>query len=212
MRKNLYLLLLFVGLALSDGVTTQVFAQVLKADETLHDRAKKAGGKFLWVYKPKRNVIYANVQELAKRSDVIVVGRTTGHRARLRSDGKFITKDFLVKVHEVIKGDITMGRSIFVSLPGGAYRFPDGTYAYVTPINYRQAEDGGIYVFFLKNKGSVYQGHEPVSESQGLFELTGGKVQSADLIKDDPVVAKYEEMSAAAFLAEIHKAVPRAKK
>src|SRR5258705_9149995 len=91
--------------------------------ETLHDRAKKAGGKLVWRYRPNRNVIYSNIEELAKRSSIIVVGRTLDQKGRLTRDGKFITQDVTVKVQEVIKGDVPNGHPLLVSLPGGAYRF-----------------------------------------------------------------------------------------
>src|ERR1044071_764776 len=100
---------------------------------TLHDEAKKAGGKLVLKYKPNRGTAYPNVAELAKRSDLIVVGRILSHKANLTSDERFITQDFLVKVQEVIKGDLPRGNALLVRLPGGTHRYADKTFAVVVP-------------------------------------------------------------------------------
>ncbi|HLG17504.1 MAG TPA: hypothetical protein VJH03_23875 [Blastocatellia bacterium] len=180
--------------------------------KTLHDRAKDAGGKLIYPYDADRSVVYPNVEELAKHSDLIIIGRTVGHRARLTADGMVVTRDFLVKTQEVIKGDIQPGLGIAVSVPGGSYRFPDGVYVYVRPRDYLDAKDGKLYVFFLRAKGSLTKGHQVAGGVQGLFELTDGGVQPADLVADDPVVVKYKGKKGADFLAEIHRAVNKGKK
>ncbi|HEY8186307.1 MAG TPA: hypothetical protein VIF64_09575 [Pyrinomonadaceae bacterium] len=182
--------------------------------ESLHDRAKKAGGKLIWRYRPNRSVIYPNIEELAKRSSIIVVGRTVSQKPSLTKDGKFITQDFVVRVQEVIKGDVPNGHPLLVSLPGGAYRFDDDTYAYVMPIGYQPPQKGGMYIFFLnaKSKSSAFKGYTLVSGTQGLFALKDRLVEPADLLATDPVVSRYKGMTAEAFLQQIHKAVPRKKK
>jgi hypothetical protein len=181
---------------------------------TLHDQAKKAGGKLVMKYKGNRGTIYPNVEELARRSDLIVVGRVLSNKSNLSTDQKFITQDFLVKVHEVIKGDLARGRSVLVSLPGGRHRFQDGAYAAIMPVGFKLPEDKGIYVFFLKSKGkdSAFKGQRLVSERQAMFALTNGTVEPSELAADDPMNVKYRKMDAASFLREVHKGVPRKKK
>lgn len=186
-------------------------SQSTKPKITLHDQAKKAGGKMILRYKPSRGTVYPNVEELAKRSDLIVVGKIISHKASLTPDERAISQDFLVKVQELIKGDLPRGSSVLVTLRGGTHRFPDGTYAAMMPIGYKQPEDGGLYVLFLKTKekNSPFKGQRLVSEDQGLFALTNGTVEPADIVPEDPINTKYRKMSAPAFLKEIHKAVPR---
>jgi len=184
---------------------------------SLHALAITNGGRFVLKYKPNRSTIYPNVAELTNRSDLIVVGKTIGHRSMLRSDGRFITQDYFVKVQELLKGTLptnpllkTSVRSILVSLPGGGYKFPDGAVAAVLSMGAKDAQDGQIYVFFLKAKPavSVYNGYLLTSETQGLFALTNGLVDPADTVLSDPVVLKYRGMSARDFLREIHKVIP----
>ncbi|MGA9997094.1 MAG: hypothetical protein WBP93_16875 [Pyrinomonadaceae bacterium] len=229
MPKKIYGLLLFVIAALCCAANAYVMAQqgsavesapastsalkppvlVKHPREALYSRAKKAGGNLVWRYRPNRGVLYPTVEELAKRSDIIVVGRILGHRSSLRPDGKFITQDYLVRVQEVIRGDLPNSKSIIISLPGGDYRYPDGTHVHVMPIGYRQPEDGSSYVFFLRKKtGEDYKGYRLVSETQGLFGMKNDQVEPANLVKSDPVVVKYRGMATGEFLRQIHKAVP----
>jgi len=217
MPSNIRLKVLLTGLALTAvvgaaGVVAQnAKPKTVKPRVTLYEQAKKAGGKYVLKYKPERGTIYPNVEELAKRSDLIVVGRVLSHKSNLTSDERFITQDFLVKVQEVIKGELPRGASVLLSLPGGTHRFPDKVFAAMAPVGFKQPEDGGLYVLFLKtkNKDSAFKGQRLVSEDQGLFALTNGTVEPADRTADDPVSVKYRKMSAATFLHEIHKAVPR---
>ncbi len=181
---------------------------------TLHEQAKKGNGKFISKYKANRGTIYPNIQELAKRSDLVIVGRVLSHKSSLTPDERFITQDFLVKVNEVIKGDLLRGRSVLVTLPGGRHMFRDGAYAAIMPVGYKEPEDKGLYVFFLKSrkKDSAFKGQRLLSERQGMFALTKGTVEPAELAPDDPMNVKYRGMGAPLFLEQIHKAVPRKKK
>ena len=196
-------------------IASSFLAMGQQVKSTLNERAKKAGGKLVWRYRAPRSVIYPNVEELAKRSDLILVGKALAHRSNLRADGKFMTNDFLVRVQGVLKGDAPVGESTLISIPGGARKFADGSFAALLPANFKAAEDGRIYVFFLedkKKKASPYLGHMLVSETQGLFEIRDGKVEPADSVDSDPVVQKYRGMGAANFLAQIRLAVPKKKK
>lgn len=214
-RKVILLLLVVTVVLSASGVFAKNGRQDPKKPKvTLYDKAKKAGGKLVVTYKPNRGTIYPNIEELAKRSDMIIVGSVLSHKSSLTPDERFIAQDFLVKVHEVIKGDLARGRSVLVSFPGGTHRFADGTYAAIMPVGFKQPEDKGIYVFFLKSKtkGSAFNGQRLVSERQGMFALTKGTVEPSERAPDDPMNVKYREMPAASFLREIHKAVPVKKK
>lgn len=188
--------------------------QQAKSKDTLHTQAKKAGGHFVLKYRPNLSTVYPTVEELAKRSDLIVVGRTVGHQSTLRPDGNFITRDYSVRVQEVIKGDLPNKSAIVVSLAGGSHRFPDGTFVTVMPVGEKQIEDGQLCVFFLKAKkpNSPFKGYLLTSETQGAFALINGQVEPSDSYSKHPVVAKYRGMQGGEFLRNIHKAVPRTKK
>jgi hypothetical protein len=218
MSKNVALvLLMIIALAGSHGAAQQPigppgppqYSIIPRPRETLQVRAQKAGGKLVWRYYPNRSVIYPNVEELAKRSDIVIVGLALGNRSTLTPDGKFITEDFLVRVQDVIKGALPTGRSILVSLPGGSHKFPDGTNVVVMPKAFKQAENGGTYIFLLraKNTGSAIKGYQLASATQGLFAVKNGQIEPADQVATDPVVVLYRGMKLADFLKLLHLSV-----
>jgi hypothetical protein len=217
MRKNFRLItsMTLVVAAFTIALCLQSQAQQRKgkvppptqSKNRLQELANQEGGHFVLRYHPNATV-YPNVEELAKRSDIIIVGTTLGHRSKLTPDGNFINQEVLVRVQEVLKGE--PGRSLVITVPGGSHRFDDGSYAIVEAIGQRQPEDRSICVFFLKaavaGEGAVLR---LSSEVQGVINLTGGKAQPASMRADDPFVSRYKEMGAADFLREVHKAVPR---
>jgi hypothetical protein len=211
MPKKIPLVMLLLIVVLGGVASLAVRAQ--QPHDTLHERARKAGGRLVWRYRPNRSVLYPNLEELAKRSDAIVVGRTIGHRPKLRQNGRYITEEFLVKVQEVVKGDVPKDQPLLVSLPGGAYRFSDGMLVDVIPRDYQPPQNQQTYTFFLKKKkGNQVKGYMLTSETQGMFAFKQGQVEPADTVKDDPIVVKYHGMGAADFLRELHKAAPRQNK
>jgi hypothetical protein len=173
----------------------------------LQELANRAGGHFVLRYQPSATV-YPNLEELGKRSDLVVVGRTLSHRTKLTDDGNFINQEFLVRVQEVLKGDAP-GRSLVMTVPGGAYRFEDGTYAVVEPLGLQPPVDQNLYVFFLKNAEGEGRGITLASETQGFFDLSERGSKASSLANGNPMARKYGDMSAADFLAELHRAVPR---
>lgn len=177
-----------------------------KDKEKLHDKAKKAGGAVVLRYRPSRSKIFSSLSDLGAHSDVVIIGRVLGHRPALTPSGNLITNNFLVKVLEVRKGDLAGTRSIIISSPGGAYKFPDGTRAAVVPTGYKELEDGVIYALFLKARGNGAN-YRLVSESQGAFALKPQGLEPADLDTTRPIM-KYRGLTPVAFLRELHKAVP----
>ena len=224
MLNMIHRLMLIALVAVVGASSTLILAQQKSAQQKsksgLHARAKSAGGKLVWRYKPTKSVLYPNVEELAKRSDLVIVGRTLAHRSSLTADGRFITQDFLVRVQEVFKGEVKNGSSMIVSLPGGSYKFDDGTRVHVMPIGYKQAVDGASYVFFLREnfkeakqgKSSIHKRHRLSSEIQGLFALQDTKVEPAYADLSDPIAQKYQGMDAMTFLQQLRKVVSSAGK
>ena len=201
MAMNCLRLMLFVALALAGGAHPAASGQ--QGGQTLHERAKKAGGKLLWHYKPDRRLTHTNLRQLVQASDVVVIGRPLVLRARLRPDGKAIMQDAVVKAQSVVKGGVRPGETLKARLPGGVYRFPDGTYAHTIPQGYTPAEVGKLYAFFFKWKDD---GYELTTEMQGLFALKEEGVEPADTVGTDPLVARLRGMSPPSFIGELRRA------
>lgn len=211
MSRRALLILIVILIAAGPQLVTNGQGPAPKPKKSLHDRAKKAGGKLILTYQPARTTVYPNIEEMAKRSDLIVVGRVMSHKANLTQDESFITQDYLVKVREVIKGELPKSTAVLVSVAGGTHRFDDGSYVAMMPVGYKPIKDGGFYVFFLKSKQkrSIFKGFRLVSETQGVFALTNERVEAADLESTDPIAVKYRSMKPGAFLQHIHRAAPR---
>lgn len=220
MSKRIGSMLLAVGL-LCGGAGSGALAQKPKVQPgsarsskpgpTLHERARKAGGTYVLTYRPNNATVYPNVEELAKRSELIVIGRILSHQTKVTDDEQFIFQDYQIKVQELVKGDLPRGSALTVSLPGGKHRFADGTYVAVMPVDYQPLEDGAIYALFLKPapQKSKPGGYRLVSETQGQFSLAKGQVHSGARGNSDPVGLKYWDASSGTFLQQIHRAVPR---
>ncbi|HEU4390162.1 MAG TPA: hypothetical protein VFV34_20340 [Blastocatellia bacterium] len=180
---------------------------------SLHDRAKQQGGRLVEGFKADRSVVYPNLTELARRSTSIVIGRTLTNRAHLTTDGNFITTDCSVGVQEVLKGSVRRGSVVLVSLPGGSHRFADGVKATLTATNYRPAEKGRTYLFFLKEKGAITKGLELAGGVQGLYDLdfAANTVVPADVVPKASIVQWCRNKSIKEFLVELHRAVGKAK-
>ncbi len=174
--------------------------------DKLHDKAKKAGGAVVLRYRPSRGRIFSSLSDLGAHSDVVIIGRVLGHRPGLTPSGNLITNNFLVKVLEVRKGDLPNGRSVTVKVPGGAYKFADGSRAAVVPTGYKELEDGVIYALFLRTHGNNNE-LRLVSESQGAFALKAQGVELADLDPTSPTM-KHRGSTPVEFLRELQKAVP----
>lgn len=177
-----------------------------EAKDKLHDKAKKAGGTIVLRYRPSRGRVFSDLSDLGAKSDAVVIGRVLGHRPGLTPSGNLITNNFLVRVVEVRKGDLQNGRSIIVSVPGGAYKFPDGTRAAVVANGYKELEDGVIYAMFLKTLGNG-KNYRLVSESQGAFALKAQGVDPTDVDLTSPTI-KHRGSTPVQFLRELQKAVP----
>lgn len=189
-----------VLLALSGGTT----GSAQRAGLTLHERAKGAGGRVAVLLEPERQSFAHDLEKLVRRSAAVVVGRPLSNRGTLSADGKSVTQDYRVKVQGVIKGNVTGGSTITISLPGGGYRFGDGALVSVRAKDYRQAENGKVYVFFLDAKES---GYKLAGGTQGLFRLAAdGKIEPASSSPADLLAAKYKGAETAAFLRELRRA------
>lgn len=176
---------------------------------TLHEQAKRAGGKASVVFEPEPQSFSSDLASLTRRSDVVVVGRPLSNRGTLDPDGRAVTQDYRVRVQGIVKGGLTLGTIIAVSLPGGGYKFRDGSFVSVHAKDYRQAENGKLYVFFLDAKGD---GYKLAGVTQGLFRLTpDGKVEPASTSSCDPL-ARYKGAEAAAFLKELRAAALTARR
>ena len=97
--------------------------------KTLYDLAKEKGvnGKYTHSFDATDGITYPNMEEVAKRSDAIVVGRPMRIRNYLSGDGTTIKMHCWIKLQEILKGDINRKRNALVLVPGGSHMYDDKT-------------------------------------------------------------------------------------
>ena len=100
MKKNFpRLLLALLVIAVASSVALQAQRKPVRKpvptqrNNKLHEMAVKAGGKHVFRYKPRGATLYPNVEELAKRSDIVIVGRALTYRSKLSEDGNFLNQE-----------------------------------------------------------------------------------------------------------------------
>jgi hypothetical protein len=177
--------------------------------KTLYDLAKEKGkdGKYIHTIDATGGVRYSNIEEIAKRSDAIIIGRPLRNDNKLSPDGMAITTHHLVRPQEIIKGTIRRNSAIVVSVPGGAHRYQDGTMVLTHARYYRQPIKDRVYVLFLKREGNDPKKWSVVGGSQGQFELdlSNKKVQPGELKKRGPIRVRYKDMSVRQFMREVRR-------
>jgi len=143
-------------------------------------------------------------EALTKNSADVVVGvagRSLG--GHLTESGLAIVTDYEVVVQDTIKGDVTPGSTIVVSLLGGRVDFEGGISAELITPKFEHVKAGNSYTLFLTE----------VEKSPGKFTLTGGPQGLVELASDgtvkshgresDPIAKQANEKSRESFLKDV---------
>jgi hypothetical protein len=182
-----------------------------QSSKTLYDLAKEKGkdGKYVHRFDATGGISYANVEDLAKRSDAIIIGRPVRIRSYLAPDGASITTRCWMKLQGVIKGNVNHKSKIVVSVPGGAHIYKDKTIVAVRSVYYQPPQKDHLYVLFLRKVANDPKQWNVVGGSQGQFELIlpSGEVKPGkDGTRNNPLRDRYRNMSARQFLKEVRRA------
>jgi hypothetical protein len=182
-----------------------------QSSKTLYDlaKAKGKGGKYVHPFDATGGISYANVEDIAKRSDAIIIGRPVRVRSYLAPDGASITTRCWMRLKGVIKGSVNRKSRIVVSVPGGAHVYNDKTIVAVRSMYYQPPQKDHIYVLFLRKDANGPKQWNVVGGSQGQFELTlpNGEVKPGrDGTRNNPLRDRYRNMSARQFLKEVRRA------
>ena len=164
--------------------------------------AAKVKGHYVGDFDPHSDFAVFDIESLTKNSVVVVVGvATRALPSRLVANGRLIVTDYEIAVRETIKGKVSAGGKLKVSLPGGKMEFEDGTSAELRTPQFEQIKVRQTYALFLT---------EDQTES-GAFRLTGGPQGVVEISADgapvksygrptDPVFEEVKELDAASFL------------
>jgi hypothetical protein len=179
------------------------------SSKTLYDLAREKGknGKYVHTIDVTGGITYPNIEEIAKRSDAIVIGRVVRQRSYLSRDGMMITTRHWIRPQEVVKGKITTKGTVVVSIPGGLHMYKDRTSVFVHSRYYALPRKDKIYAFFLKQNTNDPKEWSLVGGSQGQYglDLLNNKVEPGEFKKNAAIRVKYKNMAAIQFLKEIHR-------
>jgi hypothetical protein len=141
--------------------------------------AAKLKGRYIFDFDAHWNMGRLNSEALTKKSMVVVVGTVIKNLGgRLDESGHLIVTDYEVVVDESIKGSLTKGRTITVSLLGGSVEFDDGTSAELRTPTFEHVKPGGEYALFLTVFAEISAG------SPDVYTLTGGPQGLVELMSD----------------------------
>lgn len=186
------------------------------AADTLHQKALRAGGRLQERLEEEAIVPSTTIRDLAANSPDIVIGQVLGRRGHLAADGRSVRTDVVLKVQQTVRGGSRPGQLITIAIPGGSFRFSDGTKARQYLEYYRPVRDQERYLFFLRRSstGLVVRGdlaYEWAAGPQGQFELNFAedKVVSGVLERKHPIRIRYEGTSIKDLLVEVRAATRR---
>lgn len=148
-----------------------------------------------------------DLESLAKNSADIVVGTPIDGEARLSPDGQTITTEHHFKILESLKGNLSSGETIVVSLPGGKIVFEDGTSAEVITPDLEGMVNSKSYALFLSPRTTASGAFSLTGAGQGLFELNNEKQSVKPRGHPVDPVQKHKGENVEVFLEEIRSAV-----
>lgn len=215
---------LMLGLCLAQGAATAQSAsgaagqgaerqKQLLARLPMQEAAKVAGGHYVRGFDVLIWASARNLDDLAKFSELVVVGQVISGESALSDDRMYIQTESSLHVVEVIKGSsLAPGSILKVATPGGTIAFSDGTSAETTTPQAKRLGVGRSYALFLAENGAQSFGattptgrvYIPLLAGQGIFELRKEGVISGGR-DTDGVRQENDNASVEAFLAKLRK-------
>jgi hypothetical protein len=206
-------LLLISGIAVIGKGTRQSQAQEKDGNDraAIRDALRRGGlreaaklkGHYIDDFDPNWDFGLFDIESLTKNSAAIVVGLPIKKLGgRLSSSGQVILTDYEVLVQETMKGAITSGSTIKVSLPGGRVEFEDGTSAELRTPEFEHVKTSSTYTFFL-TETDTHDEYTLTGGPQGLIELVNDSTAKSHGRSTDPVAQENNGRDKDSFLSDV---------
>lgn len=151
-----------------------------------------------------------NMEELTKNSVAVIVGIPRRSKAQLSPSGQSVVTEYEVGVQEVIKGEISQGDTLKVSLPGGKVDFDDGSSVELNTPGFERMVDNNSYVLFLYARHDGGDAYLLTGGPQGLFELPSNSTNVKPHGRlTDPAVKEAKGKTVQSFLEDVHRLAKR---
>lgn len=133
-------------------------------------------GHYEGVVRSHSEVVPADLTQLVKESQLIIVGTIVSHRSFLDQRERMIHTSYEVRVDDAWKG-LTVGTgSVVVSIPGGRVGFPDGSYAHINTPDMPLPTNGQRYVLFLGPARHQVSSDQRLAAKGPIYALRSGSV------------------------------------
>jgi hypothetical protein len=171
--------------------------------------AAKLKGRYIFDFDAHWNMGRFNSEALTRKSMVVVVGAVVKKvGGRLDESGHLIVTDYEVVVDESIKGSLTKGGTITISLPGGSVQFDDGTSAEQMTPGFEHVKPGSQYTLFLSDGADGSKVYDLTGGPQGLVEIKSDGTLKSHGRPTDPIALETEDPKKGkkeSFLNEVRK-------
>ncbi len=144
--------------------------QTLRKPDGLHTLAIRHGGSFVQAVQSVPFVRRDSLADLAKDSDLVVGVHIVDNRCELMNEGRSIVTGYHAEVDQVFDRSARTGYGIQVVIPGGRFRFDDGTWAQVNWAHQEPMLNKHRYILFLRKMDDGR--FAPVGVDEGVFEMT----------------------------------------
>jgi hypothetical protein len=200
---------------LDDAAAAQSAPGQVAPSGTLYERARASGGRAEVVSRDKQLDPH-DLHDLVQRSDLIVIGKVRSNKSRMTADGSSIETHYVVDVTTVVKGDSVKSGSITVAVPGGHWRYSDGTSVSVLAQGVRPPLQGDKNIWLLSRRpggdgtAAIFS---PVGTVFGIYAVVPGTDRVRPIGALDASWAKailLGDFSSAQFVSEIRAAVTAA--
>jgi hypothetical protein len=166
--------------------------------------AARIKGHYVGEFDPHWDFGRFDIEALAKNSAVVIMGTPTKKvSSRLSQSGQTILTDYEVEVREVFKGQVSVGSSITVALPGGFIEFEDGTTAELKAHEFEPMKLGATYTIFLSEGDATLGVYTLTGGPQGLLEVVNDRTLKSHGRPTDPVSEESRGKDKETFLKEV---------
>lgn len=110
-----------------------------------------------------------NKRALVNESKAIVIGEAISNICLLSQNSSVVETVYTFRVNEAIKGNLSVGETIKIALPGGLVPQADNSMLLVNTPGFKKMKNNSTYLLFLKEKPR--QEFSSVRGPQGIFEF-----------------------------------------
>ena len=184
----------------------------LARSATLPEAARAAGGTYVSEQPWQTWQSVVDLADLYRESDVVAVGEVRDAAPTLSPDRKTVSTMVSISVSESLKGTPAKNDELLVWTPGGRVKLDDGLVVDVRVKDWQPLAVGQRCVLFLSAMKPTAQASEvgrlngvvlkPTAGRQGVFVLTGSRIESRSRLTD-PLKQRYTQADLAAFMREL---------